>query len=937
MMLGNLPPYEICCVGLQRGVVLLMATVLVGCSLGHKQFKRTTEPFGNFLNCTPSEKVFLRTSTVGRLQLIDDDGLTDRSLISNVCLGGDERKRMSLAVIEFDDEGSHWDSAQLTTAKEEVRRITNHMVTNASKKTGIERAGVFLVVYVHGWKHNASETREALSRFRWFVSELAKHDDLCVKPDKRFVADRSRENYGSECEVRPHVFGVYVSWRGDALGDTLSRVPGLEALTFWNRNVAARRVASSAMTETLLGLFESLEYWDRKRFEAWESAVANEKEVIATAALRPAKLEESSKSRTNSDDGSASTHVSFEPPQRSRSLVIGHSMGALILEHAFAQAFLAKRVEARRLYGRRLLYELDGLKAKSKSLVIVKSELDSLEDKRRAAALQRDEQGDAILEAKSDLIRVNNQLSALRVSNADRERLRAYFNVTKPKVEGKAKSCKSFSSTRVKECTGDSHDLKVIAFCADKEVRCIYDSHRCAVERLISTASEGSSAPRCTSHFPLMGGVTKKEDIADWEQFRDDLTAREIELATILVDPWGSVPIPNGGEWTEHEILNEENLFDGGVGLLAAMSRWLGKMKPRFFAPSSILPPEDATEEDEEALLRTLLLARQEFEKLRDQGRANLAAVRRDWQILRDERRYERELLKERLAIHKIIRQAKINKLEAERERVQFVRKISEKSDELNGLAFQIRKSAAKVPFELDGALHPPGDVVLLLNAASEAMSARNLILAMCRMESESTKVLTPLVEKLPEVELENLRRPWIVSATSEADWATKSLFPVGVKLSRILRRAAHREMSSTHGKCDEDFGTFAELVSKTTGHHERLFSHVVKEVDRAVVDEEKSKRPMTKIAFEAQDVGYVIDAKLSSPLPRNYWVTQLPPNVIKGHGDVLTAKTLELVIGVLRYNQVFVSTCPRYNQNSGKCESIEAAIQAYQGEPKSE
>ena len=921
--------------GVRWAVALSVAATLAGCTLGHQKFKPTTAPLGDFQKCIDFMQLFSREAGAERIELKEDvPGLTKYALISNVCLGDErEGKRMSLAVIEFDDEGSHWDGGQLENALAEVRRISEHMITaqtaeGVSEQSATGTEGVFLVVYVHGWRSNAGEARETLSRFRWFVSELADRDETCFRPEHRFGEDAADTGDGGGCEVRAHVLGVYVSWRGDAVGETLRRVPGAEYLTFWNRRAAARRVAGTAMTETLLGLFDSLETWDRERFDDWERKVEAKRKAAAAE-----RREGSAESGDPGDVGreSASEPVAGRPPQRSRSLVIGHSMGALILEHAFAQAFLAKRVEARRLYGRRLRGVLADVRERSESLRKSKNRLASFEQQLETATQRLEEHRRSIAAAEAQVADLDERLKEIDVSEADWERLRRYADMTRPGDNGAATACAGYSTARVRECTGGSHDLRIVSDCAAREVECIYDSHRCSVGLLISKAPGSSRTPDCTLEIGLLGevpaGEATKNEVKYWKKFEEDLDDTGSALSALLADRWGGVPASRNGGRQKEEILQDEGLFDGGVELRNTVPRWRDKMRPRFFAPVSVIPPRDVTENDEERLLKTLLTAREDIAGRLDDAEAHLAAVQDDWLELRE----ERDLQADRKALEDEIRSAEKKRELARREEVRLRGLIAVESGERDRLAGAIAKLAEKVPFELDGALHPPGDVVLLLNAATEAMSSRNLIQAMCRTQGESLQVLGPLRKDLPGLDLDGLRRPWIVSATSQGDWATKRMFPAGIRWGRAMRRAAHRELESTGADCDLDLGTFSELVTRTAGHHEGLFSHDVEEVTSEEAKARRSgERGRKRVVFEAGGAHYVLAERSRELATREYWVTQLPTSVIQGHGDVLTDRTLGLVRGLLAYNEVFLSSCPRYNQDSRECERVKAAIRAY-------
>jgi hypothetical protein len=168
-----------------------------------------------------------------------------------------------LSFVEFDEKGDFWDRAQLAKAAVRIR--------NSPRP-------VLLVVFIHGWHHNAADRSENtknpgdVQTFRCLLSQLA-------------VSASAHDL---------DVHGVYLGWRG-----RLFQGP-LDYVTFLDRKGAAARVAGTPVTETIFELIRQA----RKR--------------SATA---------------------------------SKTVVVGHSFGALVLEKAMAQAIagsvLAQDTQAR--------------------------------------------------------------------------------------------------------------------------------------------------------------------------------------------------------------------------------------------------------------------------------------------------------------------------------------------------------------------------------------------------------------------------------------------------------------------------------------------------------------------------------------------------------------------------------------------------------------
>lgn len=129
----------------------------------------------------------------------------------------------AVAVVEFDDQGEPWDLAQLDAAVEVIRRF------NAESEHG-----VILHQFIHGWKSNASRDPDSGRRLAWFRDQISRLAEYSMAS-----AQRAGE------PARP-VVGLYIGWRGRTYS-----LPVLIDASFWNRRVAAHRVASMRLIEVL--------------------------------------------------------------------------------------------------------------------------------------------------------------------------------------------------------------------------------------------------------------------------------------------------------------------------------------------------------------------------------------------------------------------------------------------------------------------------------------------------------------------------------------------------------------------------------------------------------------------------------------------------------------------------------------------------------------
>jgi hypothetical protein len=178
-----------------------------------------------------------------------------------------------VAVVEFKDDGEFLDVTQLTEA---VDCIKNARETN--------RNGAIVVVFCHGWHHDA----------RWDVAG----DGVDAGGDAHFAAFRSvlrsltlreAERYTSTAGGR-RVVGIYIGWNGDPQGSLLGE-GWLTYLSFRDRYRVASRIGAGAHLSELV-----------------RTLVASTKDPIPSIK---------------------------DPAPESPLVVIGHSMGALMLETAF--------------------------------------------------------------------------------------------------------------------------------------------------------------------------------------------------------------------------------------------------------------------------------------------------------------------------------------------------------------------------------------------------------------------------------------------------------------------------------------------------------------------------------------------------------------------------------------------------------------------------
>ncbi len=176
-----------------------------------------------------------------------------------------------VAVIRFNDDGTFEDPTHLKAATDCIE---------AARRASNDN-GAVVVVFIHGWHHDA----------RWDIS--TNDGDEHFREFRRILmtlALRELERYGPNGTLARRVVGVYVAWNGDPLGSWRSGVPVLTHTTFWDRYRTAKRIGGGELVRDAIG----------KIVEHTKAPLADRPQMADSPLI-----------------------------------LIGHSMGALVLETAF--------------------------------------------------------------------------------------------------------------------------------------------------------------------------------------------------------------------------------------------------------------------------------------------------------------------------------------------------------------------------------------------------------------------------------------------------------------------------------------------------------------------------------------------------------------------------------------------------------------------------
>ncbi|MBI4755900.1 MAG: hypothetical protein HY778_10930 [Betaproteobacteria bacterium] len=203
-----------------RTLAALGATVVLGALLA---------------GCTPNAA--FRTQTTPCAESLPGAEAKDCARVSSV----EQTGKYTLGFMEFDDQGWMHDQGQA-----QMERIFKLLDAEAAKPD----QNLLLLVFVHGWKHNADHDDGNVAAFRATLEHMYDLDAGKVQIQAREKGVR---------ELPRKVIGIYASWRGLAMAD----LGPLENLSFYTRKGAADRVAKGSIRE----LFARLRRFQQAKFQ----------------------------------------------------------------------------------------------------------------------------------------------------------------------------------------------------------------------------------------------------------------------------------------------------------------------------------------------------------------------------------------------------------------------------------------------------------------------------------------------------------------------------------------------------------------------------------------------------------------------------------------------------------------------------------------------
>jgi pimeloyl-ACP methyl ester carboxylesterase len=189
--------------------------------------------------------------------------------------------------------------------------------------------------------------------------------------------------------------------------------------------------------------------------------------------------------------------------------------------------------------------------------------------------------------------------------------------------------------------------------------------------------------------------------------------------------------------------------------------------------------------------------------------------------------------------------------------------------------------------------IKPAGDMVILINPASQSMKAKNMVSLLKRNRL-----------KLYREDEEGNRRqaPAIVSVTSTSDTATGSLYPLALSIKAWTKKFREYEPTDCSPSQQQK-----EFYTQTAGHNRILHSHVITtagSIDAGEVDDSEmvldvSIDPVTgekRYTFPGQENLFTVQRLALSYNDTPYWIMSAPPELIRDHSDIFTYNAIQMI-----------------------------------------
>lgn len=243
-----------------------------------------TQPYAN-QDCTPGN--LDADPTLAEYGAVD---ASCAALIEEVEPAKPDQPGYELHFVEFDDQGRLLGNAAAPTAPSSLDDFLAHVRDVSGNENDSRYTSV--VVFVHGWKHNAAVDDDNVRLFRTMLHHLGTIEAQATCPR--------------------HVIGLYVGWRGDA-----TTLPDwAKDTTFWTRKAAATRIADGEIRE----LFGRLRAIQDIRNQSWNQVVQ--------------------KSIHTPEASTRLSRADLNCSKQMRLTIVGHSFGGLVVYNALGPSLI---------------------------------------------------------------------------------------------------------------------------------------------------------------------------------------------------------------------------------------------------------------------------------------------------------------------------------------------------------------------------------------------------------------------------------------------------------------------------------------------------------------------------------------------------------------------------------------------------------------------
>ncbi len=700
---------------------LLLFIPLAGCFLSDHQLRKD--------NGFTRDKAF----KCNELTKSNNKDLSNLYLIEDCLQKNGVKAKFLFGVIEFDDFGQLRSQKQFTDV---MKAVENKVKDNK----------VVFSLFIHGWKHNASEGSSNLHDFRKFIINSGINGPC----SSLYQATKT-----DECDA----VGIYIAWRGDPTGLTeytrhgtkIDTMKGFfKSFSINNRKAAAKRVSSIRSSQVILDLIRTVNKADEFRINSTLNKALSQGLEIPIRTYDFSNLPCYAYDSILSEDYSKPRHLSLNSGASniekilsklnegcSYKHLIGHSFGARFLENALAQSLVGQ--------------------------INTSLQLDLDKDLRRVVY---------------DHTSYHSQLANLK------HNLMLLSNDKKNLQDEKIALDKIIANL---QSMIDSKEQSINALEADSKFA---DFKRKATTNYIKL-----------NELEIVEAINKiinelNKDIYKtclYEEINDQKTLFSIEHP----EPVSSYSI---SQLNRYYHLSKKNLekFD----------KFNNKNEP-FFGTSICLENSGVT-----ALLKTKI-----------NSITLLNYIENQIKHINDWFKYSQSLDDLNIQAQKELTEIQSRKNEKELLVNQIENNIlmktiilGAKENELDVYKSDMLQDFLKVVKIYERTLSPPANLIMLINPATEAISANMLNHSFCQLRSKDQF-------NLPKI------KPWLISISSKADRATKWAFPIFVstKLALGVTGSKPRSIINSSNYRDDNCNNFVnqyDLLTKTAPFIEELQTH---------------------------------------------------------------------------------------------------------------